>query len=234
MIEKTALITGASNGMGKAISLSLAGEGYNLIICARNEKNLLNFQKEILEIYPQISVIAIPADLSKKVETLALAERVLEEWGGIEVLINNVGQYETGTLVGGEDELMEQMMNINFYSAYYLSKLLGKGMAERRKGHIINIVSIAGKEPVLGAGSYSISKFALQGLCKNLRLELKPFNVCVTAILPGSTLTGSWEGQKVDPNTLISPQDIALMVLSSLRLSPGANLEEIEIRPIHP
>lgn len=231
MNSKNALITGASNGMGKAISLALAADGYNLVLCARNEKNLLGFRDEIQKIYPEISLLAIPADLSKKEELVNMSQKVFEEWGGLDVLINNVGQYETGSILKGEDHMIGQMMNINFYPAYYLSRIFGKGMMERKKGQIINIVSIAGKEPVPGAGDYSVSKFALMGFTENLRLELKPFNIGVTAILPGSTLTGSWEGQRVDPNTLISPQDIALVVQTCLRLSPGANMENIEIRP---
>jgi short-subunit dehydrogenase len=160
-----------------------------------------------------------------------MAEKVLSEWGGIEVLINNVGQYLVEPLLIESDEGLEKMMNINFYPAYFLSKFFGSGMVERKKGHIIQIVSIAGKEAVPEAGAYSISKFALLGLSKNLRKELKPFHVQVTDILPGSTYTGSWSGQGVDPQGMISPGDIAQIVQTCLSLSPGGNMDEVEIRP---
>jgi short-subunit dehydrogenase len=98
-------------------------------------------------------------------------------------------------------------------------------------GHIINICSVAGLEPVVAAGSYSVTKYALMGLTKVLREELKPAGVKVTAIIPGATLTHSWEGTDIAPEHFIQPEDIASGVLACLQMSAGANIEELVIKP---
>lgn len=229
---KVAIVTGASNGMGKAIAQELASLGFNLSLSARDEKKLEAFREDMLLAFPNIRVLAFKADLSKKEEVLAFSEKTQEEFGQVHVLINNVGQYQESPLLSENDDFLQNLMEVNFFPAYYLCKFFGKRMADKKEGHIITIVSIAGKEPVLGAGAYSISKFALLGLSRNLRAELKPFGVKVSALLPGATLTGSWDGVKIDPGTLISAKDIAYAVSNCLRLSPGANMEEMEIRPL--
>ena len=227
------MVTGASMGIGKAIAEGFAREGYCIAICARNERNLNETARELQLINPGITILAYPANLSSKKEALDFAEAVRGKFGRIDVLVNNAGEFKSqGSMINEDDDLMEDMMRLNFFSAYYLSKNFGKLMIAQGSGHIINIVSIAGKEAYPAGGSYSISKFAQMGLSKNLCLELKPHHIKVTSILPGPTLTRAWEAQKPNPAKFILPEDISKVVLNCVSLSFGANLEEVEIRPL--
>ena len=104
-------------------------------------------------------------------------------------------------------------------------------MMARQKGHIFNICSIASIQAYPNGGSYSISKFALLGMGKNLREELKPHGVKVTNILPGATYTDSWAASGLPPERFMTPQDVAAMVVCAANLSPAACVEEIIMRP---
>ncbi|RZK97603.1 MAG: SDR family oxidoreductase, partial [Pedobacter sp.] len=130
------------------------------------------------------------------------------------------------------DESFETQLQLNLAAPYYCSKLFGKVMRSKRNGHIFNICSIASKEPVLNGGSYSVTKSALLCLNNVMRQELAGHNVKVTAVLPGQTITSSWEGTEIPENSFVKPSDIAEVVFSALNLSKGANIDEIIIRPV--
>ncbi len=122
-------------------------------------------------------------------------------------------------------------MEVNLYSAYHLTRALLPLMMESRQGHIFNMCSIASHNAYANGGAYSISKFALLGFSKNLREEMKPYGIKVTAVSPGATMTHSWEGAGVDPNRIMEAKDIAEMVYAASRLSPMAVVEDIVLRP---
>jgi len=92
---------------------------------------------------------------------------------------------------------------------------------------------VASLNPVVGAGTYSVTKFALLGLTKVMRLELQAHNVKVTAVIPGSTLTSSWDGVAVDKNVMVMPEDVASAIINIYKMSPGANVDEIVIKPVN-
>ena len=104
-------------------------------------------------------------------------------------------------------------------------------MMANKKGHIFNICSIASLHAYKNGGAYSISKHALLGFSRNLREELKPYNIKVSAVMPGAAYTASWEGAGVDPSRLMEAADIAVMIEAASRLSPQACVEEIILRP---
>jgi short-subunit dehydrogenase len=104
-------------------------------------------------------------------------------------------------------------------------------MMKRKQGHIFNMCSIASLQAYANGGAYSISKFALLGFSKNLREEMKPHGIKVTAVLPGATMTASWAGSNIDPNRIMEVNDIAEMVYTSSKLSPMAVVEDIILRP---
>jgi len=123
-------------------------------------------------------------------------------------------------------------LNINLMSAYHLSRTLLPAMMNdsiTKHKHIFNICSIASLQAYANGGSYSISKFALLGFSKNLREELKPFNIKVTAVMPGAVYTDSWAG--IDENRIMQTSDIAKLVYTASQLSPQACVEDIVIRP---
>ena len=123
-------------------------------------------------------------------------------------------------------------MKINVYAPHYLSKFIAENMKLNAAGHIFNICSIASINPVLSAGSYSISKAALLSLTKVLREALMPFGIKVTAILPGATLTDSWSGTTLPSERFIAPEDVANSIINCLQMSAGANVDEVLIRPL--
>lgn len=227
-----AIVTGATKGMGRAITLSLAQAGFNLAICSRNENEINSFCQELMSMYPTITAVGIATDCSKPADVRQFADFVQQHFALTDVLINNAGVYKPGSLLDEDDDNLESQYLVNFHAAYTLSKIFGRQMRQARSGHIINISSIAAKMPVVAAGSYSVTKAALLALTNILRLELMQHNVKVTAILPGSTLTSSWEGTTLPADRFIAAADIANAVMYSINSSAGANVDELIINPL--
>ena len=225
-----AVITGASKGIGKAIALKLAQNGYNLAICARDESDLQIFVTE-LQVFA-IKIIAMAVDCSKKEEVLSFFNRVKAEMQFVDVLVNNVGTFLPGNILDENDEIFEKQQQLNVNSAYYLSKNFGKMMREVKSGHIFNICSIASVQMVKDADSYTVTKTAMLSLNNVLRKALAEYNVKVTAILPGSTLTASWEGTTIPAESFVQPEDIANSLYSILSLSSGVNVDELILTPL--
>ena len=189
---KNIVVTGASKGMGKAIAASFAAEGAHLFLCARNAAQLNITVAQIQQQYPGVVIKSTTADLSIKDETIAFGNWINKQVGAIDILVNNAGQFLPGSVYNETDGLLEQMIQTNLYSAYHLTRTLLPAMMEHKQGYIFNICSIASLQAYSNGGSYSISKFALMGFSKNLREELKPYNIKVAAVYPGAVLTDSW------------------------------------------
>ncbi len=225
-----AVITGATKGIGKAIAIKLASEGFNLSVCARTENDLTELKKELES--TGVKVFAFVADCSKKEEVLAFIENTLGTFATIDVLVNNVGVFLTGNLLDEDDESFELQEQLNLNATYYFAKYFGKIMRNKRSGHIFNICSIASVEIIENAGAYTVTKTAMLSLNNVLRKELSSHNVKVTAILPGSTLTASWIGTQINPERFVQPTDIANSLYSILKLSDGVNVDEIVMTPL--
>ncbi|MGY4386539.1 3-oxoacyl-[acyl-carrier protein] reductase [Pedobacter sp. UYP24] len=226
-----AIITGATKGIGRAIAIKLAEAGYNLAVCSRNTNELDELTKSLN--YTGVSVLAIKTDLSIKAECYSFCETVLEKLPEANVLVNNAGIFLPASILDEPDDQFESQLNLNLKSAYYCSKFFGKIMREQRSGHIFNVCSIASKTISENAGSYSVTKAALYSLNNVFREELSKYNVKVTAVLPGSTLTSSWEGTTIPNERFVQAEDIAKSITSILCLSTGANVDEITIKPVH-
>jgi short-subunit dehydrogenase len=227
----TILITGASKGIGKAIAEKFAAEGHDLLLCARNEVNLYQCMADLQTRFPAITIRAKAADLSDSTQTKAFGRWVTDNGFNIDVLVNNAGQFLPGSIYNEADGLLETMINVNLYSAYHLTRTLLPAMMERRSGYIFNICSIASLQAYPNGGAYSISKFALLGFSRNLREEMKPYNIKVTALCPGATMSASWEGFEIDPKRIMEATDIAKMIWAATQLSEQAVVEDIVLRP---
>ena len=226
-----ALITGASEGIGRAIALALSDENYDLILCARRLEPLQALKKELQQKSKHIQIKLVTIDCGNKTELKKLIKEIKELNIEIGILVNNVGFYHPGSLFKETDEAFEEMLSVNLLSAYYLSKAFGIEMINRKMGHIFGISSFGGKSPLLGAGSYSVSKFALHALMLNLREELKETGVHVTSILPGETYTSSWQNTHYSRSQFIQAADVANALVNCLKMSPGANIDEVHISP---
>lgn len=225
------IITGGSKGMGKAIAEKFAEHQYNIFLCARNEKELAITAQEIEKKYPNIQVKYFASDLSSKQGAERFGQWLLDQQISIDILVNNAGTFIPGSINTEEEGTLEKMIETNLYSAYHLTRILLPSIMAKKSGHIFNSCSIASLQAYANGGSYSISKFALMGFNKNLREELKPHGIKVTAIFPGAVYTDSWSGTGIDPTRIMEVNDIAQLVYVASSLSPQACVEEIVIRP---
>jgi len=225
------VITGASKGIGKAIAEKFAANGYSLFLCARTEASLAELARELGTAYPSVKVHYKTCDVGVKNQVKEFADWILSKTADIDVLINNAGIFVQGHVHSEEEGVLEQLMETNLYSAYYLSRHLIPSMKKNKSGHIFNICSIASLKAYKYGGSYSITKYAMDGLSANLRDELMEFNIKVTSIYPGAAYTDSWNSSGIDPNRIMKAEDISELIYTSAHLSPQACVEEIVIRP---
>lgn len=228
---KNAIITGATKGIGRAISIAFAKQGINLSICSRNEQELLDFKQELHKVNPQITVVTLLADCSKRDEVINFASFTEKKLGFIDIIVNNVGMYKHVSILNDSEDSFQKQIDTNLMPSYELYRFFGKSMVSVGKGHIFNICSVAALNPIAEAGVYSVTKYALLGLNKVMRLEMQGHGVKVTAIIPGSTLTDSWKGIEVDKNTMVLPEDVASAITNILNMSAGANVDELIIKP---
>ncbi len=227
---KIIVVTGGTKGIGYAILKRFAADGFNLITCSRNKTELENIVSQLAEEY-NVKVWHAVADLSQKSEVQNFVQFINSLEVSIDVVVNNAGLFIPGAVHLEEDGALELMINTNLYSAYYLTKGLVHDMKARKQGYIFNMCSTASIVPYVNGGSYCISKFALLGMTRVLREEMKPFGVKVTAVLPGATLTASWDGTDLPKERFMQPEDVAEAIWTAYNLSPYSVLEELLIRP---
>lgn len=226
-----AVVTGGTKGIGRAAIEKFLAQGFDVITCARNESDLLELQQTFSERFPESKLTYLTADLSLRADVDAFVAFIHKHNTPPEVLINNTGVFIPGQVHNETEGTLEKTMETNLYSAYHLTRGLLPGMMEQKKGHIFTICSTASIIAYPNGGSYCISKFALYGMTKVLREEMKPYNVRVTAILPGATYTDSWKGTDLPEDRFIDSRDVAESIWSVYALSSRAVVEEILIRP---
>lgn len=229
-MRKLAVISSGTKGIGRATVEKFYRNGFDIITCARS-KDDLKALKEELEAERLGDVEVQVVDMSHKYQVLKFAEFVKSKNRQVDVLINNTGLFIPGAIHEEEDGNLEKMIETNLYSAYYLTRELIKDMKTRKDGHIFTTGSIAGLNAYANGGSYSISKFALLGFTKSIREEMKPHGVRVTSILPGATLTASWDGVELPADRFMKPEDIADAIYGAHALSKQTVVEEIVLRP---
>jgi len=229
-MNKYAVVTGGSRGIGRAIALKFAAAGWKLGIVSRSQEKLDAIKAEIIAIPDAPEPLCYSADLSKKEEVLGFSAACLEI-GTPDILINNAGVFVMGQILNEEAGDLEKQIETNLYSAYHLTRALLPKMIEKKSGHVFNMCSIASLQAYTSGSSYTISKFALLGFSKALREELKPHNVKVTSIMPGAVMSDSWAGSDIDPDRIMKAEDIADMVYAMSQLAPQTVVEDIVLRP---
>lgn len=226
-----AVITGATQGIGKAIADKFLSQGFDIAICARSSADLDKVKNEWAAKYPSRKVLAVAADLSDKAACFDFTTQVLNDTTTIDALINNAGTYFPGSLADEPDGQLEQLMNLNLYSAYHITRKLLPAFKQQNSGHIFNMCSVASLKAYPNGGAYSITKYALMGFSDNLREELMQTNIKVTAISPGAVYSRSWQGSGVPESRIMQASDVADMVWAAYNLSPQACVEHITLRP---
>ncbi len=227
----TAVVTGGTKGLGRAISEILAANGFDLFVCSRTPADLEAMQRDWASAFPQRRLYTHSADLGNKDNVLRFAEVVHSRWSRLDVLVNNAGLFMPDTVSGESDEAFDFLMRVNLYSAYYLTRALLPLMRPHRRGHIFTMCSIASLHAYPNGGSYTMSKFALLGFTKALRAEMKTEGIRVTALLPGAAWSDSWQGVNLPVERLMQADDVAKMLWAAYQLSDSAVVEEILLRP---
>jgi len=180
---KVAIVTGGSRGIGKAVALTLADAGADVVIASRKLADLEKVAEEIKALGQK--ALCVPTHTRKVGDMENLVQKVMAEFGRIDVLVNNAATNPAmGPLVDTEEEVYDQIMDTNLKGYFVMSKLVGKIMRDQKRGVIINISSAGGVSPAEGLGPYCISKAGINMLTKALALELGPYNVRVNAIAP--------------------------------------------------
>jgi short-subunit dehydrogenase len=231
-MNKLIVVTGGTKGIGRAIVEEFVRHGFDAVVCARNTGELATLKKELESTFTTQTVHTFTADMAQKEQVKEFAAFVLSLKRNIEVLVNNAGYFVPGEISSEPEGTLESMMDANVFSAYHLTRGLVPSMKTSKQGHVFNMCSIASIKAYANGGSYSITKFALLGFSKCLREELKPYNIRVTAIMPGATKTASWDGVDLPDERFMKPQDVAAVVYSSYALSQRSVVEEILIRPM--
>lgn len=227
-----AVVTGGSRGIGKAVVIKLLKEGFDVITCARSEAGLQALQEEVKGKVPG-TLYTYTADLSIRQEVESFGTTVLNiaEGRSLDFILHNTGVFWPGAIGEEAPGVLEKTMETNVYSAYHLTRALLDKLKLQKSGHLFVMCSIASFMAYPNGGSYCISKFALLGMTKVLREELKPYKIRVTAVMPGATLTDSWAGAGFPDSRFIQTEDIAHAVFAAYSMSPAAVMEEMVIRP---
>ena len=228
---KRIIITGATKGIGRAIAEKFAGEGFDLLVCARGNDDLAAMKTAFKEQFPKVKLHVKKADLSKKRQVASFADFVKKTWDHFDVLVNNAGVFLGGEVSSEPEGQLEFQIETNLYSAYRLTRALLPIMLAQKNGHIFNMCSIASFTAYKNGGSYTISKFALLGFSKVLREELKTQGIKVTSVMPGATWSASWGEADLPKSRLMKSEDIAEVIWGTYCLSPSAVVEEVVIRP---
>lgn len=240
-MKKTALITGATSGLGKAIALRLAKEGCNVIITGRRKERLEELEKEI-EIKYESKVYSLCFDVRVYSEVEKAIASLPEEWKKIDILVNNAGlAVGLAPIQEGEIDDWERMIDTNVKGLLYVTRIVSPAMVARRSGHIINIGSIAGKGVYPNGAVYCATKYAVNALHQGMRMDLLPYNIRVTQICPGAVETefslvrfkGNHQraDQVYDGYDNLVADDIAEAVYYAVSQPPHVNVQDILIMP---
>ncbi len=214
---KTALITGASRGIGGAIALELAEKGIKrLLLVARNESKLADVSTDIQNL--GVEVVIFPLDLT---DTVAVNTTIAQAWrdhGPVDILVNCAGVAHQTSFLRSSLSQVQTELSVNLMATYHITRLIAKRMASRQQGTIINVSSLMGKIAAPTMATYSATKFALLGFTQALRGELAPYNIRVIALLPSLTDTDMVRGLDwFRFMTPVSPQKVAQSLVKGLQ-----------------
>ena len=230
-----ALITGATEGIGRAVAFSLGEAGYHVGVCARTPSRLRTLLQELAA--AGITAHGVPADVGVEADVLTLVAEVTRVLGPVEVLVNNAGVARLRPFDQLTVEDWDTTMATNLRSLFLVTRAVLPGMRERKHGAIVNIASLAGRNGFAGGTAYAASKHAVLGFGRSLMLEVRKEQVRVITICPGSVDTPLIHNQGMlhpDVEKILQPEDVADTVVAALALPPRALVSELDLRPTNP
>ena len=226
-MQKTVLVTGGSKGIGLAIVRKFLSEGFSVISVSRSIGGL-----EVLEKEFSGSLHVFRADFSDRKAIEEFVETVRSRFSSIDILVNNAGVFMPGQIHTETEGAFELQMALNIAAPYHLTRGVLPLMMPQGGGYVFNICSTASIVPYVNGGSYCISKHALLGFSKVLRQELMPYEIAVSAILPGATLTDSWGGTEFPEERFMRTENIAECLWFAWLNRQNCVMEEILLRPL--
>lgn len=225
-MNKHAIITGGSSGIGKSVAKLLARDGINISLIARNIDKLKTAEREIAEVAKdsKIKILSFVADVAQKAEITSAIEKAIAEQGTPDLLITSAGTVTPGYFAEMAVETCEQTMGVNYFGSLYAVKAVFPSMKQAKRGHIVFISSGAGLIGLFGYSAYSPSKFALKGLAESLRGELKPHNISLSIVYPPDTDTP----QLTDENKTKPPETKAITATGGTWSAEGVAKEIVK------
>lgn len=235
MSQPVALVTGATEGIGRATAFALGRAGYAVGVCARTPSKLRMLLDELTA--AGIRAVGQPGDVGLEADVRGIVDRITAELGPVDVLVNNAG---IGVLKPLEELSLDEWdstMATNVRSLFLVTRLVLPGMRQRRRGAVITIASLASRNGFAGGTAYVASKHAALGFSRALMMEARKDNIRVIAICPGTVDTPLIRGQSLlTPNLAksLQPEDVAATVLAALALPERATVSELDVRPTNP
>ena len=226
---KVAVVTGGSRGIGRAIATALANEGATVVVAARSARAASAAAREIGG-----KTLGFACDVRHHEQVRSLFDQVTAAAGGTDVLINNAGIGLFGPAADMSPEDWRAVIDTNLSGAFYCCREAIPQMRLRGGGDIINISSLAGKNPIAGGAAYNASKFGLNGFSEALMMEVRYDGIRVSYVMPGSVATEFGRGSAAKADWALTPDDVAEGVVDLLRTPRRALFSRIEMRPSRP
>ncbi len=228
MTNSVAIVTGASQGVGRSLAIGLARDGFNIVAMARSVEKLQSIATEAG--VPESSVLPVKLDLTDAQSIVQAVRSVPKDFGKLQIVINNAGEGGAGTL-GVELDKLQSLLSVNLVGPFKLLQEVVPILIEGEEGLIVNVASRAGKIGFAGWGAYGASKFALVGLGESLYRELAHHGIKVTTLCPGwvDTEMARKGGSPLSSEQMIQTEDLMKTVRWLLSLSPAACVREVII-----
>jgi 3-oxoacyl-[acyl-carrier protein] reductase len=231
--QPVSVITGASRGIGRAIAQKFAKEGMATALVGR-DKSALQVTYDLIQKESDQPTLQIQADLKDTQQISQIVDKTIAEWGRIDVLVNNAGvMYQKPFEELSQDEI-QGMLDVNLRAVILLTQKALPHIKKQENGAIINIASLAGKNPVKNGTVYAATKWALRGFASSLMLEVRQDDVRVITIFPGSVDTDLNRQSALQRDTMMQPEDVAHAAYSALVVDRRTMMSEIDLRPTNP
>jgi len=228
---KTAIVTGGSRGIGRAVVEALLDDGWRVWLCSRSQGSV---DKALGELAERGEVRGAAVDVRDQGEVDRWVASVIEQAGRVDCLVNNagLGHFAPVDEISGDD--WREVLQTNLDGAFYFTRAVAPQMRRQGDGWILNVASLAGKNPFAGGAAYNASKFGMLGFSEASMLDLRQDGIRVAAIMPGSVDTAFFDGIREERSWMLAPEDIARTVMDLLAFPGRALPSRIEIRPSRP
>jgi 3-oxoacyl-[acyl-carrier protein] reductase len=231
---KVVLVTGAGRGIGRAVALAFAFEGAKVALVGRTKKSLAEVQKELKELGATSAVL--PGDVSDEGDVSRVVSATEQQLGPVDVLVNNAGVFATAPVEKMDALVFDRILAVNLRGPFLMARAVLPEMKARRRGHIVNVASTAGRRAFAGGGAYCASKFGLAGLSEAMMYEARTSDVRVSVVYPSTVATDLVRkaGMTFDEKKAIQPEDVAAGIVALVKLDDRALVKGLEIWQTNP